>query len=115
MSPITLLHCDHGFPIHGECWQCWQRQALDAMAKIASLTADLWLREWERREKAEAERDALRRSNAHFDVEILRITVEREALRADLNHMHESSIRLVEEFNRFLLAIKEHNHERTGS
>jgi len=59
------------------------------------------------------ERDALRRSNAHFDGEILRITVERDALRADLNQMHESSIRLVEEFNRFLLVIKEYDHGRT--
>ena len=32
----------------------------------------------------EGERDALRRANAKFDAEILRITVEREALRADL-------------------------------
>lgn len=38
MSPLaTLLYCDHGFPVGGDCWLCWQRRALDAEATLESL------------------------------------------------------------------------------
>lgn len=50
MAPIAqyLLYCDHGFPVGGDCWRCWQRRALDAEAAFAALTAerDEALKEW---------------------------------------------------------------------
>ena len=69
------------------------------------------------------------RECAEKDAEIARLVAERDecqkgmyenaieikSLNAKIAKQHESSIRLVEEFNRFLLAIKEHDHERTGS
>jgi hypothetical protein len=86
----TILYCDHGFPVGGDCWRCWNRSTLDAESRVATITA----------ERDEAQASALENMGRFLRMAKAceEIGKERDALLAKVREL-EDALALVENAN----------------